>query len=135
MNTYERLLSSLAREFKQKAPPQFRSLWADLMELEEAADDLTFSDAHGHALRRIHALECAANATRAHPVQSLGRSLELELRALTYARAATHPESLEALHRAMNRLAEVLYSGDEVAPVQKETNAPTETLLIESCVD
>ena len=135
MNTYERFLSSLVTEFKQKAPPQFRSLWADLMELEDTTDERAFSAAHDQALRRIHTLGCAANATRAHPMPSLSRSLELKLRALTRARAATHPESLEALHRTMNQLAEALYSTDATAPVPESTNQPTETLLVVSCAD
>jgi HPt (histidine-containing phosphotransfer) domain-containing protein len=134
MNIYERLLSTLAKEFKQKAPPQFRSLWADLMELEEATDDLAFSTAHDHALRRIHALECAAKATQANPVQSLGRSLELELRALNYTRAASHPEYFGALRQTMNRIAEALYTGDETAPLSEKSNQPAEE-LVESYVD
>ncbi len=36
MNAYDRFLSSLLSEFKRKAQPEVRSLWADLMELEEA---------------------------------------------------------------------------------------------------
>jgi len=135
MNTYERLLSSLVTEFKQQAPPQIRSLWADLMELEEATDERAFSAAHNQVLRRIYDLGCAATAAGAHPVPSLSRSLELKLRALTRARVATHPESVEELHRTMNQLAEVLYSIDTAVPVPENTNQPTEALLVESCAD
>jgi len=135
MNTYERLLSSLAREFKQKAPSQFRSLWADLMELEEATDEKAFTAAHDQALRRIHALESAAHAARVHPISSLSRSLELKLRVLPRASAVTHLESLETLHRAMNQLAEALYASDAAALNPETTNQPTETSLVESCVN
>jgi len=134
-NTYERLLSSLTTEFKQKAPPQFRSLWADLMELEEATDERAFSATHDQALRRIHALGSAARAARAHPLPSLSRSLELKLRTLTRAHAATHPESLEALHRTMNQFAEALCSLEAAGPVPENFNQPTEALLVESCAD
>ena len=134
-NTYERFLSSLTTEFKQKAPPQFRSLWADLMELEEATDERAFSATHDLALRRIHALGCAARAASAYPVPSLSRSIELKLRTLTRARTATHPESVEALHRTMNQLAEALCSIEAAASVSENTNQPTEALLAESCAD
>ena len=135
MNTYERFLSSLVTEFKQQAPPQICSLWADLMELEEATDERAFSAAHDQVLCRIYELGCAATAAGAHPVPSLSRSLELKLRALTRARVATHAESVESLHRTMNQLAEVLYSIDATVPVPENTNQPTETLLVESCAD
>jgi HPt (histidine-containing phosphotransfer) domain-containing protein len=135
MNTYERLLSSLEAEFKKKAPPQFRSLWADVMELEEAPDERRFSKAHDHALQRIHALGCAARAAGAHPVPALSRSLELKLRVLTRTHATAHPESVEALHRTMNQLAEALYSSDNTALVPENIHSPTETSLVESCAD
>jgi len=135
MNTYEQFLSSLTREFKQQAPPRFRSLWADLVELEEATDERSFSATQNQALRRIHALGCAARAALAHPVPSLSRSLELRLRTLTREHAATHSESIEALHRTMNQLGEALYSIEDGPHVPENTNQPTETLLVGSCVD
>jgi hypothetical protein len=135
MNTYERLLSSLVTEFKQKAPSQFRSLWADLMELEDATDERMFSVAHDQALRRTRALGCAAKAAGAHPVPSLSRSLELKLCSLTRADAGTHPESIETVHRTMNQLAEALYLIDATARAPENANQPTETLLVESCTD
>jgi hypothetical protein len=135
MNTYERLLSSLGEEFKQKAPSQFRSLWADLMELEEALDDRAFSVIRDQALGRIYALECAAHAAGARLVPPFSRSLELKLRGLTRMHAAIHPESIEVIHRAMDQLAEALYSVETIPLVPENTSQPTETPLVELCAD
>ena len=135
MNTYERLLASLITEFKQEAPPRFRSLWADVMELEEAKDERGFSAARDQALRRISALDRAATAAGAHPVPSLSCFLELKVRALTRADVGTRPESIEMVHRTMDQLAEALYSINPVTHVPENANQPTEMLLVESCVD
>jgi chemotaxis protein histidine kinase CheA len=135
MNTYDRFLSSLLSEFKRKAQPQVRSLWADLMELEEAIDERALSMAREQALRRIHVLGQAADASQAHPVRSLSQTLEHMLGALTQTRAATCPELFTHLHGTIWMLADTLYSMDVEAPASERADQPTEPMLVESCVD
>ena len=135
MNTYDRFLSSLLSEFKRKAQPQVRSLWADLMELEEAIDEPGFSAAREQALRRIRVLGRAANAAHARPVRSLSRSHELTLGALMQTRAAACPELFTRLHETMWMLAVALYSIETEPPVSEHDGQSTELTLVESCAD
>lgn len=135
MNTYDRFLSSLLSEFKRKAPPQVRSLWADLMELEEATDERALSAAREQALRRIRVLGRAAGAAKAQQVQSLSQALELRLGALTQGRAAVRPELFEGLDDTMRELAEALYSIDAEDAITEPADQPTEMALVESFAD
>jgi hypothetical protein len=133
MNTYDQFLSSLLSEFKRKAQPQVRCLWADLMELAEATDERSLSAAHEQALRRIRVLGRAAAAVNAGQVQSHSQALELRLRALTQAPVATRPELFEGLYETMRELDGAQYSVD--ANTSAHAAQPTETLLVESCAD
>jgi hypothetical protein len=135
MNTYDRFLSSLLSEFKRKAPPHVRSLWADLMELEEAKDERALSAAREQAMRRIRVLGRAAGAANAHQVQSLGQTLELMLEVLTQAPAAARPGLFESLYETMRKLDGALYSIDVEAHVSEHAGQPTEMTLVESCAD
>jgi hypothetical protein len=136
MNTYERFLSSLLSEFKRRAQPLIRSLWADLIEVTEATDEPSLSAAREQALRRIRILGRAARAANAGQVQSRNQALELRLRALMPAPAAARPElSHEGLYETMRELAGAQCSIDGEAPVPENTNQPTEALLVESCAD
>lgn len=130
MNTYDRFLSTLLSEFKRRAPPQVRSLWADLMELAEATDERALFAARGQALRRIRVLGRAASAANAHQVQSLGQAIEHTLEALTQARAAARPELIEGLYGTMRRLAEALYAIDAEAPVLEYDGQSAEMELV-----
>jgi hypothetical protein len=135
MNTYDRFLSSLLSEFKRKAQPQVRSLWADLMELEEAIDEPAFAAAREQALHRIRVLGRVANSANAHPVRSLSQSLKLTLGGLMQTRAATRPELFTRLHETLWMLAATLYSIDADAPVSEHARQPDELTLVESCAD
>jgi hypothetical protein len=135
MNTHDQFLSSLLSEFKRKAQPQVRSLWADLMELEEAMDERSLSAARDQALRRIRVLGQAANAANAHPVRSLNQALEHRLGALTQARATACPELFTRLHEIVWLLADAVYSIDTDVPATEPAGQPTERMLIESHID
>ena len=135
MNTYDRFLSSLLSEFKRKAQPEIRSLWADLMELAEARDERALSTACQQALRRTQILGRAAGAANAQEVRSQTHALEVRLGVLTQARAAARPELFEGLYASQRQLAETLYSIDVEAPDPENTRQPTETLLVESCAN
>ena len=110
MNTYDRFRSSLLTEFKLKAQPHVRSLWADVVELEEARDEHAFAAALQQALHRVRVLERAAGAANAQAVQTLSETIADMLSALTSVQTAARPGSLDELHRTMNKLTEALYS-------------------------
>jgi len=136
MNTYDRLLTTLLTEFKRKAPPQVRSLWADLMELAEAADEPAFVAAREQALRRNHILGRAAGAAHAHAVQSLSNTLELTLRVLTQTHVAARPGLIDAMYQIMNRLTEALCLVDTEAPRHEEdTESSDPAELVASCAE
>jgi hypothetical protein len=135
MSTYDRFLSSLLSEFKRQAQPQVRSLWADLMELEEAIDETAFAAARERAVHRIRVLGRAANAANAHPVRSLSQSLKLTLGALMPTRAAACPELFTRLYETIWMLADTLYSMDGEAPVSEHAWQPDKLTLVESCTD
>lgn len=109
MNTYDRFQLSLSTEFKLRAQPHIRSLWADLEELREATDQPVCSATLRQALRRIHALERAACAVGAHEVQALSQVLESALAALPCARGATRSKLFKTADQTMNRLTEALF--------------------------
>lgn len=135
MNPYDRFLSSLLLEFQRKAQSQVRSLWADLMELEEAIDERAFSAAREQALQRIRVLGRAANAANARPVRYLSRSLELTLGALMQTRAVACPKLFTRLYESMWMLARALYAIDADAPVPAHARQAGELTLVESCAD
>ena len=135
MNTYDRFLSSLLSEFKRKAQPQVRSLWADLMELAEAIDERALSAAREQALRRIRVLGRAASAAHADQVQSPSQEIELMLGSLTQAPAAARPQLLEGLYETMRKLTGAVYSIDAEAPASEHDGQPTGMTLVESCAD
>lgn len=135
MNTYDRLLFSLLSEFKRKARPQVRSLWADMMELVEAIDERALSTAREQAFHRVHVLGRAASAANARQVQSPGQTLEHMLGALTQAPAVARPELLEGLCETMRQLTGAVYSIDVEAPVSEHAGQPTKMTLTGSCAD
>jgi hypothetical protein len=134
MNTYDRFQSSLLSEFKRKAQPHVRSLWADLMELSEVTTERSLSTARAQALQRIRVLERAAGAANAHHVRSLSQALELMLDDITQVLPVARPELFEALCETMRKLTEALYSIDAEAHIF-EADQPTEMALAGSCAD
>lgn len=135
MKTYDRLQSSLLTEFKCRAWPQVRSLWADLMELAEATDERALLASLDRALRRTCTLGRAAGAVGAHHVQSLSQTLESTLKFLLHARPVARPELFQQLQRTMNQLAEALGSIDEQARGDEDDGQPAEMALVESSAD
>ncbi|MGO9245203.1 MAG: hypothetical protein ACLPT4_00330 [Verrucomicrobiia bacterium] len=136
MNAYDRFLTTLLAEFKRKAQPQVRSLWADLMELAEAADEPAFAAAREQALHRNHILGRAAEAAHAHAVQSLSNTLELTLRVLTQTHIAARPGLIDALYQTMNRLTEALCLIDTEAPLHEEdAESGDRAELVASCAE
>jgi hypothetical protein len=135
MNTHDRFLFSLLSEFKRRAQPQVRSLWADLMELAEATDEKVFSVASEQALRRIRILGRAAGAANASQVQCHNWALEIRLRAFKQESVVVRPELFEGLYETMRELTGALCSIDTESAISKHTSQPTEMALVEACAD
>jgi hypothetical protein len=135
MNTYDQFLTLLLSDFKRRAQPLIRSLWADLKEVAEVADDRSISAASEQVLRRIRILGRAARAANAGQVQSHNQALELRLPALTQAPAAARPELLEGLYETTRELAGAQYSIDTETTVAERTGQPIEMTLVEACAD
>jgi hypothetical protein len=129
MKTYDPLRFSLMTEFKLKAEPHLRSLWADLMELEAAADQSTLFVAREQALRRLLALSSAAGAANAREVQTLGHALRLLVITITQVRDATNYECFDSLYKKMRELAEALYA-IKAPPLSERERQPAETALV-----
>jgi len=115
-------------EFKLKAEPHLRSLWADLMKMEAAADESTLFVAREQALRRLLALSSAAGAANAREVQTLGHALRLLVITITQVRDATNYECFDALYKKMRELAEALYA-IKAPPLSERERQPAETAL------
>ena len=128
MKTYDPLRFSLMTEFKLKAEPHLRSLWADLMKMEAAADESTLFVAREQALRRLLALSSAAGAANAREVQTLGHALRLLVITITQVRDATNYECFDALYKKMRELAEALYA-IKAPPLSERERQPAETAL------
>jgi hypothetical protein len=135
MNTYDRFLFSLLSEFKRKAQPEVRSLWADLMELAEATDERALSVASEQALRRIRILRRAAGAANAGQVQCHNRALEIRLRTLTQEPAVACPELFEDLYGTMRKLVGAQCSIDAKSTISEYASQPPEMALVDVCAD
>jgi hypothetical protein len=135
MNAYDRFLSSLLSEFTRKAQSQLRSLWADLMELEEAIDGRSFSAAREQVLHRVRVFRQAASATNAHPVQSLSQMIEHRLRVLTQTGATACPELFTHLHETMWTLADAVYELNVENLAFQDGGPPTDQALVASGAD
>ncbi len=131
MKPYDQLRFSLLTGFKLKAEPHLRSLGADLMELEAAADEFTLSVARQQALRRLLALSSAAGAANAREVQTLSHALSLLVITITQVRDATHDECFDALHKKMRELTEALCAIKAPPPLSERKRQLAETALVE----
>jgi hypothetical protein len=131
MKTYDQLRLSLLTEFKLKAELHLRSLWADLMALEAAADESALFMARGQAFRRLLALNSAAGAANAQEVRSLSRALRLLVTTTTQVRDAGNYEVFDALYKKARELTGALYA-IKAAPPRSERKRPiAETAFVE----
>jgi len=130
MKTYDHLRFSLMTGFKLKAEPHLRSLWADLMELEAAADESALFVAREQALRRLLALSSAAGAANARKVQTLGHALRHLVNTTTQVRDATNYECFDALYKKTRELTEALYAIKAPPPLSECERQPAETALV-----
>jgi hypothetical protein len=135
INTYNRLLVSLLTEFKHQAQPHIRSLWADLLELEEATGERALSAAREQSLRRIRVLEWAAHAANAGEVQAISQTLEHMVATVPTARDGSRPELFEALHETMTKLTESLCWIEMTATTGEQACRQPGEALVESCTD
>jgi hypothetical protein len=135
MKTYEQLRFSLLTEFKLKAEPHLRSLWADLMEMEAASDESALYVARGQALRRLLALSSAAGAANANEVRMLSRALGFLVATATQVRDTTNYERFDALYKKARKLTEALYAIKTPPPLSERERQPTEAALVPSCAD
>jgi len=134
-NTCNHLHVSLLTQFKHQAQRHIRSIWADLLELEEAPDGPALSDAREQTQRRIRTLEWAARAAEAREVLIISQTLEDEVTAISHGRDESRPESFETLHETMTKLAEALYQIDATASADEQVCYETHDTLVESCAD
>lgn len=135
MKTYDQLRFSLMTEFKIQAAPHLRSLWADLMEMEAAADESALFAARGQASRRLLALSSAAGAADAQEVQVLSRALRLSVMTITRVRSATNCEGFDVLYKKTLELTEALYAIKVPPPLSERERQPAEKALVESYAD
>jgi hypothetical protein len=135
MNTYDHFRLSLQTEFKRKAHPQIRALWADLEELEEATDEQARTVALRQVHQRVCALEYAAHAVDAHELRAVSKLVLRTLGGITHARLVTHPELFATLEETMTKLAEALYSIEAETPAFGRAYQPTHAALVGSLPD
>jgi len=132
MHEYDRFLFSLVTEFTRRALPQIRSLWADLMELEEASDPHALRVARAQTLRRLQILRQAARAVDAAQVQSLSQTLAQSVVTVPDERNAHRQELFEFLYQTMRELTEALYVIQAVPSAMGQNGHPTESELVDS---
>jgi len=132
-NEYDRFLFSLAREFTLRAQPHLRSLWADVMELEEATGEHALCVAREQTMRRVRTLGWAAHAVNAREVQALSQTVEQLVAAMAPTPGATRFEFFGALEQKMTNLTEALYAIKTQTPPSELEGQPTESELVESC--
>jgi len=135
MNTYDHFRRSLQAEFKRKAHPQVRALWADLEELEEATDGHTRTVALRQVHQRVYALEHAAHAVDAHELRAVSKLVLHTLGGVAHERLATHPELFATLEQTMTKLAGALYSIEAEMPVSERGYQSTHAVLVGSLPD
>jgi len=131
-HAYDQFLFSLVTKFTHRAQPHIRSLWADLMELEEARDAHTLRVVREQTLRRVQALGRAAHAVSADEVEALSRTLVLLVANVTDVKGARHRESFDSLYGKMRELTEALYAVHATPSVVGSDCHPTESELVES---
>jgi hypothetical protein len=132
---YDRFLFSLAREFTLRAQPHLRSLWADVLELEEATDEHALSVAREQTMRRVRTLGRAARAVNARDVQALSQTVEQLVATMAPAPGATRFEFFGLLDQKMTRLTEALYAINAETPPSEPAGQPMERELVESCAE
>ena len=133
MNPYDRLRSTLTREFRTQAQPCLRSLWADVMELEEAADEPAFLEAREQILHRILALGRAAAAAHIHPVPAHCEALTRHVAAVGCAPDTVRAEAFAALYREMTAITGVLYGIHVEAVTGSRAKKSTEEMELVGC--
>jgi hypothetical protein len=132
---YDRFRFSLTREFTLRAQPHLRSLWADVMELEEATDEHALSVAREQTMRRVRTLGWAACAVDIPEVQALSQTVEQLVATMAPAPGATRFEFFGVLDQQMTKLTEALYAIDVTTPPSEPGGQPRERELAESCAE
>jgi len=131
MKTYDHLRFSIITEFRRKAEPYLQSLWADLMELEAAADESSLFVARVQASRRLLALGSAAGAANAQEVRILCQMLRLLVVNTTQVRDAINYEVFDSLYKKMRDLTEALYAIEAPSSLPERKRQPIETAVTE----
>jgi|ERR1043166_3120806 hypothetical protein len=132
MNNYDRFLESLLAEFKLRAHPHLRSVWADFMELVEATHEPTLRAAREQARQRLLALAQAARAVNARDVQGRSQALAQLVTTVTSTRDV---ELFDSLYQKLRELTEALYAIPASPPASGHDSRLTKAELVESCVD
>jgi hypothetical protein len=135
MNTYDHFRFSLQAEFKRKAHPQVRALWADLEELGEATDEQARTASLRQVRQRVCALEYAAHAVDAHELRAVSKLVLRTLGGIDHARLATQPELFTTLEQTMTKLADALYSIEAETPAFERAYQPTRAAFVGSLPD
>jgi hypothetical protein len=135
MNTYDHFRFSLQTEFKRKAHPQVRALWADLEELGEARDEQARTTALRQVHRRVCVLEYAAHAVDAHELRAVSNLVLCTLGGIGKSRLATQPELFTTLEQTMTKLADALHSIEAETPAFESDYQPTRAAFVGSPPD
>jgi hypothetical protein len=135
MKTYDHLRFSVIAEFKRKAEPYLQSLWADLMELEAAADESALFVARVQASRRLLAIGSAAGAANAQEVRILCQMLRLLVVNTTQVRDVINYEVFDSLYKKMRELTEALYAIQAPSPLPERKRQPAEPAFAEFSVN
>jgi hypothetical protein len=133
MKTYDRFLSTLADEFRLQAQPRLRSLWADVMELEEATHEPAFSAAREQTMHRVLALGRAARAVHAHEVRALSQALARLVTTVACTPDATRTETFATLYQKMTEMTEALYGLHTHAVTGGDDGVPAEEMELAGC--
>jgi len=133
MKTYDRFLSTLADEFRLQAQPRLRSLWADVMELEEATYEPAFSAAREQTMHRILALGRAARAVNAHEVRALSQVLARLVTTVACTPDATRAEAFATLYQKMTEMTEALYGIHPHTADGRDDRVPADEMELAGC--
>jgi hypothetical protein len=133
MNQYDRFLSTLANEFRMQAPPHLRSLWADVMELEEARDGQAFSVARKSTMRRVLTLSRAARAGHAHEVRALSQDLARLVTSMAHTPDPTRAEAFAVLYQKMTEITEAVYGIHTDTSTGRHAEEPDEEMELVGC--
>jgi two-component system, chemotaxis family, sensor kinase CheA len=128
----EAFLRSLRATFKIEAAEHLQHIGTGLLELEKAAAPAEHLEIIETVFRAAHSLKGASRAVNLTEIESLCQSLEELFAAWKRRESRPNPPTLDAAHRAVDEISNVLFGGiDQTSPQPVPTPAgDTETVRI-----